>query len=164
MIFNNLHKRSLGRPDAVQLQGLLQASPRQASLDTSGEFQTLEGDEIPHQNGGIFCYDDFVFLSDNVNCWVVRVSDISVLEACGNYTRVYFNDATALIRRPLRECECKLDRSTFFRTRRDCVVNLSRVKQMRMLDAKRFLFVLLDGKEVPMSRKQSLIFRKTKSL
>ena len=84
MIFNNLHKRSLGRPDAVQLQGLLQANPRQSSLDTSEEFQTLEGDEIPHQNRGIFCYDDFVFLSDNVNCWVVRVSDISVLEACGN--------------------------------------------------------------------------------
>ena len=99
-----------------------------------------------------------------MNCWVVRAADISVLEACGNYTRVYFNDSSALIRRPLRECECRLDPSTFFRTRRDCVVNLSRVKQMRMLDAKRFLFVLLDGKEVPMSRKQSLIFRKTKAL
>jgi hypothetical protein len=35
---------------------------------------------------------------------------------------------------------------------------------MRMLDAKRFLFVLLDGKEVAMSRKQSLLFRRQKAL
>jgi DNA-binding LytR/AlgR family response regulator len=164
MIFNNLRKRA-NAPDTIQLQGLSTANLRKPSLDATEDLQSLEVDDlVPHTNGAIFCYDDFVFLSDNVNCWVVRVSDISLLEACGNYTRVYFNDATALIRRPLRECECKLDPSTFFRTRRDCVVNLSRVKQMRMLDAKRFLFVLLDGKEVPMSRKQSLIFRKTKAL
>ena len=112
----------------------------------------------------MFGCDDFIFLSDNVKCWVVRASEISTLEACGNYTRVNLSDATALIRRPLRECETRLDPSTFFRTRRDCVVNLSRVKQMRMLDAKRFLFVLLDGKEVAMSRKQSLLFRKQKAL
>jgi LytTr DNA-binding domain-containing protein len=164
MIFDKLRKRA-NVPDVVQLQGLSTANPRKPSLGTVEELQSLEVDDIvPHTNGAVFCYDDFVFLSDNVNCWVVRVSDISILEACGNYTRVYFSNATALIRRPLRECECKLDPSTFFRTRRDCVVNLSRVKQMRMLDAKRFLFVLLDGKEVPMSRKQSLIFRKTKAL
>jgi DNA-binding LytR/AlgR family response regulator len=164
MIFDNLQKRSSGDPEAVQLQGLSPANHREASLDAAEDLQGLDEEDIHPQNGRIFHNDDFIFVSDNVNCWVVRVSEIALLEACGNYTRVYFNDANALIRRPLRECECKLDRSTFFRTRRDCVVNLSRVKQMRMLDAKRFLFVLLDGKEVPMSRKQSLIFRKTKAL
>lgn len=165
MIFNNLQKRASDLPHTVQLQGLSTNNHRKPSLDPTEDLQGLDGDEVvPHRKEGIFCCNDFVFLSDNVNCWVVRVSDISVLEACGNYTRVHFNDAAALIRRPLRECECKLDSSTFFRTRRDCVVNLSRVKQMRMLDAKRFLFVLLDGKEIPMSRKQSLIFRKTKAL
>ncbi len=164
MIFNHLQKRFSGPPGVVQLQGLSNAEDRQAALHSEEDLQSLEVEEIPHYNAGTFQDNDFVFVSDNVNCWVVRAADISVLEACGNYTRVYFNDSSALIRRPLRECECRLDPSTFFRTRRDCVVNLSRVKQMRMLDAKRFLFVLLDGKEVPMSRKQSLIFRKTKAL
>jgi DNA-binding LytR/AlgR family response regulator len=164
MIFNHLQKR-LPRPaSTVQLQGLSNGTDRSSSSAADEETQSLEGEEIPQHNGGIFQDKDFVFVSDNVNCWVVRAADISLLEACGNYTRVYFNDSSALIRRPLRECECRLDPATFFRTRRDCVVNLSRVKQMRMLDAKRFLFVLLDGKEVPMSRKQSLIFRKTKAL
>ena len=164
MIFKHLQKRLSGPPSAVQLQGLSNGTHRQPSSTSDEDLPSLESEEIPQRDGGIFQDNDFVFVSDNVNCWVVRAADISVLEACGNYTRVYFNDASALIRRPLRECECRLDPSTFFRTRRDCVVNLSRVKQMRMLDAKRFLFVLLDGKEVPMSRKQSLIFRKTKAL
>jgi DNA-binding LytR/AlgR family response regulator len=164
MIFNHLQKRLPGPPSAVHLQGFSNGTHRQPSSASDDELQSLEGEEIAQRSGGIFQDTDFVFVSDNVNCWVVRAADISVLEACGNYTRVYFNDSSALIRRPLRECECRLDPSTFFRTRRDCVVNLSRVKQMRMLDAKRFLFVLLDGKEVPMSRKQSLIFRKSKAL
>lgn len=164
MIFNHLKKRPSGSPSAVRLQGLANGTHRQPSSIPDEDLQPLESEEIPRYNGATFQDSDFVFVSDNVNCWVVRAADISVLEACGNYTRVYFNESSALIRRPLRECECRLDPSTFFRTRRDCVVNLSRVKQMRMLDAKRFLFVLLDGKEVPMSRKQSLIFRKMKAL
>lgn len=165
MIFNKLQKRSQSYRNGVSLQGLSKAGHRDASEETAEDSQAPEiGDAAVPSNEGIFHYNDFIFLSDNVNCWVVRASDISLLEACGNYTRVYLDNATALIRRPLRECECRLDPSTFFRTRRDCIVNLNRVRQMRMLDAKRFLFVLLDGKEVPMSRKQSLIFRKTKAL
>jgi DNA-binding LytR/AlgR family response regulator len=165
MIFNKLHKRSLSRRRTGDLQGLSTMGHRQASPDLSEHTQATElEDDISQDESKVFGSDDFIFLSDNVKCWVVRASDISTLEACGNYTRVNLSDATALIRRPLRECECRLDPSTFFRTRRDCIVNLSRVKQMRMLDAKRFLFVLLDGREVAMSRKQSLLFRKQKAL
>jgi DNA-binding LytR/AlgR family response regulator len=163
MIFNHLQKCPSEQPSGVQLQGLSNGN-RHLPSHTDEDPECLEVEEVPQRSGGTFHDNDFIFVSDNVNCWVVRAADISVLEACGNYTRVYFNDSSALIRRPLRECECRLDPSTFFRTRRDCVVNLSRVKQMRMLDSKRFLFVLLDGKEIPMSRKQSLIFRKTKAL
>jgi DNA-binding LytR/AlgR family response regulator len=164
MIFNNLHKRSPSQRSTGHLQGLSTTS-RQASPHLSEDTHTAElEDDISQDDSKVFGSDDFIFLSDNVKCWVVRASEISTLEACGNYTRVNLSDATALIRRPLRECECRLDPSTFFRTRRDCIVNLSRVKQMRILDAKRFLFVLLDGKEVAMSRKQSLLFRKQKAL
>ena len=165
MIFNNLRKSSLSRQETADLQSLSTKSHRQASTHLGGPAHDAElEDDITRDKSKVFGCDDFIFLSDNVKCWVVRASEISTLEACGNYTRVNLSDATALIRRPLRECETRLDPSTFFRTRRDCLVNLSRVKQMRMLDAKRFLFVLLDGKEVAMSRKQSLLFRKQKAL
>ncbi len=164
MIFNNLRKHSLNQRRTDSLQGLSSTRHRQTSPHLSDITHDEIEDDLSQQGSKVFGCDDFIFLSDNVKCWVVRASDISTLEACGNYTRVNLSDATALIRRPLRECECRLDPSIFFRTRRDCIVNLSQVKQMRMLDAKRFLFVLLDGKEVAMSRKQSLLFRKQKSL
>jgi DNA-binding LytR/AlgR family response regulator len=165
MIFNNFHKRSLRERRTTHPQRSA-ASSRPNVSQLNGHVHSPEADDdlLAASESKVFTCDDFIFLSDTARCWVVRTSDIWTLEACGNYTRITLSDATALIRRPLRECECKLDPSTFFRTRRDCIVNLSRVKQMRMLDAKRFLFVLLDGREVAMSRKQSLLFRKQKSL
>jgi len=112
----------------------------------------------------VFHRDDFVLLIDDMKAWVVRISDIPVLEACENYTRVHFADGTALIRRSLRYCESRLDSSTFFRASRDCIVNLSHVKQTRLLVDGGLIFVLRDGKEVDFSRRQSLLFRKTRTL
>ena len=166
MIFNDLHNRSLTPRAHGPLGECSTADLREnpSPLHEHPGSTEQKGDSGHENDRKTFASEDFIFLSDNVRCWVVRASDISTLEACGNYTRVTLNGATELIRRPLRECEGRLDPATFFRTRRDCIVNLSRVRQMRMLDSKRFLFVLLDGKEVPMSRKQSLIFRKQKAL
>ena len=105
---------------------------------------------------------DFAFLEDKAKCWMVRTSDISTLEACGNYTRVHLGFATPLIRRPLRECERKLDPSLFFRARRDCIVNLGIVSQIRLLVPFRFVFVLQDAREIVASHKQSLILRRSR--
>ena len=45
-----------------------------------------------------------------------------------------FDAATLLVRRLLRECEGKLDPSLFFHARRDCIVNLAHVSQIRTLE------------------------------
>ena len=45
--------------------------------------------------------DDFVLLNDDIKCWIVRVEDISLLEACCNRTLVHFFDDRLLIRRTL---------------------------------------------------------------
>jgi two-component system LytT family response regulator len=108
--------------------------------------------------------DDFVFLSDNSKCWLIRTADIWVLEACGDHTRIHLPDGTALIRRPLRDCERRLDSSTFFRATRDCVINLTHVKQTRLLDPAHILFVLPNGNDVIVSGKQNILFRKMRAL
>ena len=107
---------------------------------------------------------DFVFLSDNSKCWLIRTADIWLLEACGDHTRIHLPDGTALIRRLLRDCERRLDSSTFFRATRDCVINLTHVKQTRLLDSAHILFVLPNGKEVMVSGRQNLLFRKMRAL
>jgi DNA-binding LytR/AlgR family response regulator len=108
--------------------------------------------------------DDFIFLSDNKQCWLIRTADIWFLEACGDQTRIQFPDGAVLVRRLLRDCERRLDASTFFRASRDCVINLTHVKQTRLLDSARLLFLLPNGKEVIVSGSQNALFRKILAL
>ena len=115
-------------------------------------------------SGAFIPANDFALLQDKAECWMIRVSDISTLEACGNYTRVHLNSATQLVRRPLRECKRRLDPSLFFRARGDCIVNLGRVSRTRSLVPFQLVFVLQDGREIVASRSQSLAFRRSRGL
>jgi DNA-binding LytR/AlgR family response regulator len=133
-------------------------APQNGNQADSGEvLYELTGDE-PLNN------DDFVVLTDNIKCCILRMSDLLRLEAEGNYSRVYWIGSSMLIRRPLRDCEKRLDRSKFFRARRDCIVNLEHVKHTRIVDLMRYVFVLQDGTEVTLSRRQSLVLRKSRAL
>ena len=111
--------------------------------------------------------DDFVYVADTAKGWVVRMSDISTLEARGNYVRVTLDHGDGgklLIRQSLTACEEKLDGRMFFRANRQWLVNLNYVKSVRALDPKRLAFVLSDGREVPLSRHCTLHLKKTMSL
>jgi two-component system LytT family response regulator len=94
----------------------------------------------------------------------VRIEDISLLEAHRNFTLVHFPHGKLLIRRSLKDCERRLDSSIFLRASRDCIVNLSQVKQPQLLEDERLSFLLNDGKEVVFSRRRSVHFRKTRGL
>jgi DNA-binding LytR/AlgR family response regulator len=133
------------------------AYPNGSQPDPGEVVYELRGEE-PLKN------DDFVVLTDNVKCCILRMSDLLRLEAEGNYSRVYWIGSSMLIRRPLRECERRLDKSKFFRARRDCIVNLEHVKHTRIVDLMRYVFVLQDGSEVTLSRRQSLVLRKSRAL
>ena len=128
-----------------------------SQVDSGEVLYELSGDQ-PLNN------DDFVVLTDNIKCCILRMSDLLRLEAEGNYSRVYWIGSSMLIRRPLRDCEKRLDRSKFFRARRDCIVNLEHVKHTRIVDLMRYVFVLQDGTEVTLSRRQSLVLRKSRAL
>jgi DNA-binding LytR/AlgR family response regulator len=141
--------------NAPQLAATAQQNGIEA--DRGEVLYELSGDE-PLGN------DDFVVLTDNIKCCILRMSDLLRLEAEGNYSRVYWIGSSMLIRRPLRDCEKRLDRSKFFRARRDCIVNLEHVKHTRIVDLMRYVFVLQDGTEVTLSRRQSLVLRKSRAL
>ena len=113
----------------------------------------------------IFHRDDFVLLTDDDSkCRLARIQDISILEAFRNTTLVHFADDKFLIRRSLVEVGRRLDSSIFFRASRDCIVNLSQVKQPRFLKDGGLSFLLRDGKEVLFSRRQSVLFRTRRGL
>ena len=108
--------------------------------------------------------NDFVLLNDEIKHWIVRIEDISLLEAHQNFTIAHLPNGKVLIRRSLADCERRLDSSMFFRASRDCIVNLSQVKQSRLSKDRGLIFLLKDGKEVVLSRRQSVLFRKTRGL
>jgi two-component system, LytTR family, response regulator len=107
--------------------------------------------------------DDYVLLTADNKVWIGRMGDISLLEACQNKTLVHFPDGKLLIRRSLSDCERKLDRLIFFRASRRCIVNLSHVKRLHVEEGG-LVFLFKDGREVALSRRQSIIFRKTRDL
>jgi two-component system LytT family response regulator len=111
-----------------------------------------------------FRRDDCVLLTDDIQIWIVRIEKISLLEACRNFTLVHLPERKLLIRRALKECERRLDSSIFFRASRRCIVNLSHVKQPRLAKDGGLIFVMRDGKEVVLSRRQTALFRTTRSL
>ena len=125
---------------------------------------TLDPVSERSEPANLFHSDDFVLLTDDIECWIVRVDDIALLEASRNFTLVHFPDGKLLIRRSLGDCERRLDSSIFFRASRGCIVNLSHVKQPRLLEDEGLIFLLKDGKEVVFSRRQSVLFRKTRGL
>ena len=108
--------------------------------------------------------DDCVLLTDDIEICIVRIENISLLEACRNFTLVHLPDRKLLIRRALKECERRLDSSIFFRASRRYIVNLSHVKQPRLEKDGSLIFVMRDGKEVVFSRRQTVLFRRTRGL
>jgi two-component system, LytTR family, response regulator len=105
----------------------------------------------------------FVLLSEDRKCRLARIEDISILEAYQNATFVHFVEGKIFIQRSLVECERRLDNSIFVRASRDCIVNLSQVKQPRLLKG-RLIFILKNEKEVVFSRRQSVLFRALRGL
>ncbi len=142
----------------------LQSSCASRRLGLRSVRSVASGADAGHPTFPFIPTHDFALLQDKAQCWMIRVSDISTLEACGNYTRVHLTRAAPLVRRPLRECERKLDPSLFFRVRADCIINLGRVSQTRTLVPFQLVFVLQDGREIVASREHSLFIRRSRGL
>ena len=128
---------------AIQTQGGRRAAPLAESEESK-----------PH----ILFPGAFVLLSEDRKCRLARIEDISILEAFQNATFIHFDEGKIFIQRSLVECERRLDNSIFVRASRDCIVNLSQVKQPRLLKG-RLIFILKNEKEVVFSRRQGVLFR-----
>ena len=133
------------------------------AIQTQGGLSTAPLAESEENKPHILFRGAFVLLTDNNNCRLARIENISILEAFQNATFVHFDEGKIFIQRSLVECERRLDNSIFVRASRDCIVNLSQVKQPRLLKG-RLSFILKDEREVVFSRRQSVLFRALRGL
>jgi two-component system LytT family response regulator len=105
-----------------------------------------------------------VFVREGERCWIVRLTDIFLLESEGNYTRVYFAGERPLIRRSLNALEEQLDPVVFFRAGRKEILNLKWIDKVDIAVSGGLVVTLRGGKQVEMSRRQSARLREILSL
>lgn len=108
--------------------------------------------------------DDQVFVREGECCWMVQLSEIELLEAIGNYTRVHFKGRSALVMRSLGVLEERVDPRVFFRANRQQIINLQRIEKIQPWFSRSLLVLLRSGAKVEISRRRSLAFRELKSL
>jgi two-component system LytT family response regulator len=99
--------------------------------------------------------DQHLFIRDGERCHFVKLRDIRLLEVDGNYVRVYFRDAKALLGRSLNYVEEKLDPAVFFRANRQQIVNLDFIARIDPSVGDGLLIRLEDGREIEVSRRQA---------
>jgi two-component system LytT family response regulator len=83
----------------------------------------------------------------------VRVSDIDWIEAEDYYARLHVGLKSYLIRRSLAELEHELDAVQFCRIHRSAIVNLERIKTLKVNNEGEYNVVLENGAELHLSRR-----------
>ena len=105
-----------------------------------------------------------IFVRDGERCWIVRLTDISLMESEGNYTRLHFGGNAPLVYRSLTAVEQRLSPATFFRANRSQIVNLGWVEAVENDIDGRLSVRLRNGRQVEISRRQSKSLRELLSL
>jgi len=83
---------------------------------------------------------------------VLRLADVSWIEADGDYMRVYHQGKAALVRSTMSDLERRLDPATFVRVHRSAIVNLDAVSSVDLLAHGDSVAVLTDGSRVRVGR------------
>jgi two-component system LytT family response regulator len=82
----------------------------------------------------------------------VRVEDVDWVEASDYYAQLHVAGATHLVRETMQEIERRLDPRRFVRVHRSAIVNVARVREIRVATGGRQEVVLRDGTRIPVSR------------
>ncbi|MBD2769888.1 response regulator transcription factor [Hymenobacter sp. BT664] len=105
-----------------------------------------------------------VFLKDGEQCYFVRLADIDLFEAVGNYVRVYFGAHAPLHHRSLQQLEEKLPPDLFFRVNRQQILNLTTIEKVHAYYKGGLLLEVRGGRRVDVSTRQAVRFKELLSL
>jgi two-component system LytT family response regulator len=83
---------------------------------------------------------------------VVRIADIDWIEADHDYVMLHVGDRSLILRETIASVEMRLALSGFVRIHRSALVNADRVRELRPRAKGEFNVVLLDGKQLRLTR------------
>jgi two-component system LytT family response regulator len=127
-------------------------------LQTAVDKAKKQHEQLTHSKGRLSA-DSRVFVKDGERCWFVRVGDIYLFEADGNYTQIKFDEGAPRINKSLTYLEDRLDPEHFFRVNRSQIINLKKITSVDPWFSKSIKITLNDGTEVEASRRQTQQFR-----
>jgi len=105
-----------------------------------------------------------VFLKDGEHCDFVPLKHIHLIESCGNYCFVYYQNHKPLLKKSLNLLEARLPEALFFRANRQQIINLQHIQQVDLAINGNLLITLKQGQEIEASRRHSSRFKQTMSL
>jgi two-component system, LytTR family, response regulator len=76
---------------------------------------------------------------------------IEWIEAEAKYVRLHFEGKAPLLREPISTLEAQLDPDKFLRIHRSYIVNIDYIRELQLLFNQKYLVVLRDGTELPLS-------------
>jgi two-component system, LytTR family, response regulator len=99
--------------------------------------------------------DEHVFIREGERCHFVKYKEIRHICVEGNYVRVFFRDAQAVLLRSLNYVEQRLDPSIFFRANRQQIINLNFIERVEPWIGDGLQIIMRDQTEVIASRRQA---------
>lgn len=105
-----------------------------------------------------------IFIKDGEKVYFIVLGEISLVESMDNYAQLYFGKEKAMIKRSLNLLEKKLDPNVFFRANRSQIINTEYIKEIQPYFNNKLRIVLSTDKIVEVSSRQSVLFKKLKSL
>jgi len=103
--------------------------------------------------------DSQLFIKDGDHCWMVKLSDISLFEVDGNYTKVFWENNKPMIYKSLNQIAEKLDDTKYFRANRQQIINLEHIKKVDPYFNNTLKITLKNEVSVEVSRRQTLKFK-----
>ena len=137
----------------------LETVQEQAALSDEAMGPAPQPDPDEGEEPDTLTADDQVFVKDGRRCWFVRLGEVRLFEAAGNYTRLYFGTEEPLVHRSLNSLEERLTPERFFRASRQHILNLEWVDDMSHRPNGKLLAHLPDEKTVEFSHRRSRTFR-----
>jgi two-component system, LytTR family, response regulator len=97
-------------------------------------------------------FSDRVLIKERKRLFTISASDISMLEADGDYVKIHSKSKSYLVNGSLNNYEGKLNPEVFVRIHRSSIVNCHYVKELQPLINGEFKIALHDGLEARISR------------
>src|SRR6266700_3982144 len=85
--------------------------------------------------------------------WFLKISEIDWIEAADYYACLHVGTKTHLLRRSMSELEQELDESVFCRIHRSTIVNLNRIRSLKVSEDGEYEVLLDTGAELRLSRR-----------